>query len=300
MAHRPHTPVPNFALALVTRFLRRRPLADLDLSDVCSIVCGAEPIDPDTVRAFLAETGAHGLAPSVFHAAYGMAEATLMVTSRPGGLAVSAGAEPTRAETGEAAAEDVPVQEATCLGHPIEGVEIEVRCNDGRIARDKESGEIFLKSTYMMEGYLGPDGKPVPLASDAWFASGDIGFCSNGELYVTGRSKDLVIVAGRNLFPVAIEAVIARELDIEQFHVAAFGQPGDFGTEQLCVLIETKNTASPRHLDPRIIACCMQEFDVAPAEIVYARAGAILRTTSGKIRRAAIAASKRNGMLELL
>lgn len=300
VASRPHTPVPNFALALVTRFLRRRPPATLDLSGVCSIVCGAEPIAPDTVRDFFAETHVHGLEPSVFHAAYGMAEATLMVTSRPGGLAVSTDAGQSPTKTDESVGAHVQMSEVTCLGRPIDGVEIMIRCDDGHTARDMETGEIFLKSVCMMQGYLNADGTPIALDDDAWFATGDIGFFSNGELYVTGRCKDMVIVAGRNISPVAIEAVIARELDIEHFRVAAFGQPSELGTEALCVLIETKNVLPPRHLDPQVIACCMRELDIAPAEIFYAHAGAILKTTSGKIRRAAIAAGKRDGSIAIL
>lgn len=288
-SERTHTGVPNFALALVSRHIESRPPKGLDLSHVQSIVCGAEPIVPNTVRRFLNATSLMELQPSAFHAAYGMAEATLMVSSRPGGLAVSVGKSRLRSD-----------QEQVCVGHPIDDVKVEIRRGDGTIARSTEIGEVFIQSRCMMVGYIESNGLIAAHTNDGWFPTGDLGFVVDGELYITGRVKDLIIVAGHNLYPTVIEAALARAIGLEEYHIAVFGHHDALSTETMCVLVETKEKTVAGDLSRRILEFCVKEFDVAPSRILYARPGAILRTTSGKIRRAAIGNAMREGTLPLL
>lgn len=276
---RTHTAAPNFALALVLQRLARRPPEDLDLSGVVSLVCGAEPIDPELARRFVAALSPFGLRPEAFHAAYGMAEATLLVTSRPGGVAAS----PSPAvEGGEA-----PIEVAN-LGRPGAGVSIEVLNRAGEPVLDGAVGEVVVTSPSLMEGYYNNPEATGPVLRDGRFWTGDLGFLRGGELHVVGRLKDIIIASGRNLYPSDIEYAVARALDVAPSRVAAVGLRGAAGTEDVHLVVEARVGDEDEAWRRRAVTACYEVCGVAPQSVRFVSSGAIPRTTSGKIRRSTL------------
>jgi len=283
---RTHTAAPNFALALVLDRLARRPAAGLDLSGVATIVCGAEPIDAALATRFLETLAPWGLQAEAFHAAYGMAEATLLVTSRPRGLTSRRFRLP---PVGEAATEQAgapPAGETTLvnLGRPVEGVEIRIvgKRGDGV---DPEVGEVEIRSPSLMRAYFhNPEATDAAL-QDGWLRTGDLGLVCDGDLYIAGRAKDLIIVAGRNIYPSDVEHAVARATGLLASSVAAFARRSALGTDAVCLLIECPDRADVERLVQLAEASCLEACGAAPALVITAVRGAIPRTTSGKVRR---------------
>ncbi len=304
-ADRPHTAVPNFALALVNRQLSRKPDTFVDLSDVQNIACGAEPIYADTVRDFLLATARLNLSPKTFHSSYGMAEATLVVSSKPGGLRTGTSACHQHAERKTSiekrgAEKNGFGKEIVCLGTPAGDVQCEVRRKNGEKCDDIEIGEIFVQSSAMMIGYIDEHGSLNRRRNNEWLATGDLGYIFQNEIYLTGRKKDVVIVAGRNIYPAEVESLLARALEIDPLRVAAFGRVSDQQQEELCILLEIKASSYPEALRRQIMRICMEQLSLSPDRILFARSGAISRTTSGKIRRHEISRQSVDGKLNLL
>lgn len=264
-----HTAVPNFALALTLQRIERRAPQTLRLDSVKSVACGAEPIDPDLVRRFLVALAPYGLKAGAFHAAYGMAEATLMVSSRPGGLAT------TRLAGGE----------MVNLGRPVPEAEIRIQDERGQLAPPGEIGEVQVRSPSLMDGYHGDPVATHAKLVDGWLNTGDLGCLIGDELYVAGRMDDLIIVAGRNVYPSDVEYAIARALGVSPSRIAAFGARSALGTDAINVVVETKLAESDAGLISSVGAACLAACGVAPGSIRIVRSGGIPRTTSGKIRR---------------
>jgi fatty-acyl-CoA synthase len=275
---RSHTAVPNFALALVLQRLGRRPPERLDLSGVVTLVCGSEPIDPALAQAFLEALAPYGLAAEAFHPAYGMAEATLMITSRGGGLAIR------DLKTDPLAKSHGFVN----LGRPLSGVDIRIVGEDGSTASSDQIGEIHLRSPSLMMGYFRDPQASEKALGSGWLATGDLGFTHGEELFVVGRLKEMIIVAGRNIYPTDIEYAVARATGLLPSRVAAVSGPRFLGTETIHLFLEARAGQDPESLTQAARLACLQVCNLAPAGVSFLEAGAIPRTTSGKIRRGAL------------
>lgn len=266
---RAHTAVPNFALALTLQRIERRAPNSLRLDQVKSIACGAEPIDPVLVRRFLEALAPHGLDPRAFLAAYGMAEATLMVSSRPGGLATAR----------------IAGTEMVNLGRAVPGAAIQIRDAQGRPLAEGEVGEVQVLSPSLMDGYYGDAPATRAKLVGGWLRTGDLGCLVDGELLVAGRTDDLIIVGGRNIYPSDVEYAVARAAGLSPSRIAAFGRPGALGTEAIHVVVESKAIDGRDLLTACVQTACIEACGVAPEGVTIVRSGAIPRTTSGKIRR---------------
>src|SRR5262249_19285642 len=185
---------PNFAFARVTKRASEADLARWDLSCLRVVGCGAEPINAGTMRAFVARFEKSGLKPEVLLPCYGMAEATLAMTfvGLDERIKVDAGPEGT--------AENV-----SC-GKPFPGHEIGIFDDDGRRLGEREVGEIRFRGPSVAGGYFrNPEATRQTFGADGWLRTGDLGYVAGGDLYISGRSKDLIIVHGRNYYPQGIE-----------------------------------------------------------------------------------------------
>jgi fatty-acyl-CoA synthase len=289
------TMAPNFAFALVERKLRGKPPPDIDLSCVRAIVNGGEPIDPGTVEAFVAALEPCGLDPEAIRPAWGMAETTLMATCSTGGLEVDV-IDRDRAARGEAVpapAADGSVR-VVGLGRPVGGAEICVRGSDGRPLEERRVGEVTLRSPSLMTRYV-PD---QPHALEAgWLATGDLGYVADGVLHLLGRTKELVIIAGRNIAPVDVERAVAELPAVRAGGVAAIGCPRD-GTEQLVVVAEV--VRPPEGFVAEVRARCREAVGVVPREVVLVMPRSLPKTSSGKLRRLEVRDRYLAGALELV
>lgn len=258
---------PNFGYELCAKKAR---LDDADLGAWRAALSGAEPVRPATVRRFEERFAAHGFRGTATTPVYGLAEATLAVTfSDPDA--------PLRAR-------DVDGRSIVSVGRPVAGTEVRVR--GGRA-----SGEIEVRGPSLMQGYFRDDRASADALVDGWLRTGDLGALVDGELFVTGRSRDLVIKAGRNIHPEDVEAVVA-ELPCASGGVAAFARDNaTTGSDDLVVRVETRlrDEAARAAAAAAIRGEVLAALDVKIDDVAFVPVGSLPRTTSGKIRRSACA-----------
>jgi 1-acyl-sn-glycerol-3-phosphate acyltransferase len=226
---------------------------------------------------------------------YGLAEATLGVAFPPPGRGVkldrvdreqfmrSGRAVPVEAERGK-------VVTFVACGHPIPGHQIRVVDASGRELPDREEGHIQFSGPSVTSGYYrNPEGTRH-LLHGAWMDTDDFGYVAEGEIYITGRVKDTIIRAGRNIHPYDLEEAIGNLDGIRKGCVAVFGSPeARAGTERVVVLAETRETDDARReaLRSRINDLAVSHIGMPVDDIMLAAPGTVLKTSSGKIRRAA-------------
>lgn len=302
------TAAPNFAYDLAVRKATPADVAALDLSAWTAAFNGAEPIRADTLDRFVATFGPCGFRRETFLPSYGLAEATLIVSGVPRGR------EPTTLTVDAAALEGgraVPVEPGTpgsrtlvASGTPLGGTRVEIVDPAlGEALVEAEVGEIWVSGTSVAVGYWNrPDeseetfGATLPGIKGRFLRTGDLGFLLEGELYVVGRVKDLVILRGRNLYPDDLERSVERAVPaVRPGCVAAFSV--DHGDEEKLVIVAEADPAkgAPPEVVKAMRAAIARDHDAQLAEVVLLPPGAILKTTSGKIQRRACRAAYLEG-----
>ncbi len=280
------TVAPDFAYGLAARGMRLRPRA-LDLSALQVCGDGAEPIRATAVEQFLEAGAAHGLRPEAVTPMYGLAEATLAVTmgevprrivwdhvSREG-LEAGGTARPVPPDAPDA-------RTLAVCGHPVPGVRVEIRGPDGKPLADREVGEIRVHSPALMRGYWSDPEATAEAVRDDWLHTGDLGYRTPDGLVVCGRVKDMIIVAGRNLYPEDYEHVAAKVEGVRPA-CAAFAMPG---TERMAVAVEpAKGVTDHADLAERVMTRLKEQLGHAPDKVLVLEKGTIPRTSSGKVQR---------------
>ena len=293
-----YTSSPNFGFeyCLSTERVPDEMLEGLDLSSVQVFMNAAEPVRPSTYRGFLERFAKYGLRPEANVVAYGLAENTLAVTNS-GQRFVKIDRASLQARTVKPAAADTPLDqqvELVSCGKPLSGIHVRiVEPASGVDVGGGGIGEIWLAGQSKCQGYWN---KPELsdqvfnnfIANDSngahsYLRTGDLGFLSEGELFVCGRLKDLIILRGQNYYPEDLEAAVENSSDkIQLGSVAAFrGRDGD---EKLVVVAGLRNPADPPHPDEISRSLRVHGY-AGPHTIVFVRRQAIKRTTSGKVAR---------------
>lgn len=279
-----HTGAPNFAYAACVRACRGQPEWQGDLHSLVSSSCGAEPIDPRTMAEFVDAFRRHGLAPGALTPAYGMAEAVLAITAMPLGRGVSV-RENVRGLAG-----------AVSCGRALPGMTVRIVDPVTRIARaEGDEGEIWVAGESVGRGYWADADSTAAtfeafdaLGHGPYLRTGDLGVMLDGELYVTGRLKDLVIVRGRNLHPQDVEwAAQAVDANLRRGYGAAFGIAGGDGETVVLVQEIERGVDDAAPLITAIRRAVAEHLDLPLSTVVLVRTGSLPRTSSGKIRRAA-------------
>lgn len=258
---------PAFAFALATRRVTEEDLATWDLSSLTVAGCGAEPIPPEVLRSFIELFAVRcRLSETAVLPAYGLAEATLAVTMKP--LAAKLRSAPWQGG------------EVTSCGVPLPGVGLVVRDPSGRELPEGEEGEVCVTGASVTPGAVGPRGGTV----SGELATGDLGFLRDGELHVTGRIKDLLVLAGRNVHPQQLEWAAGDVPGVRRGGVAAFSVPSPSG-ERAVVVVETADEA-PATIPGAVKERVRDELGVVVHEVTCVPRGSIPKTSSGKLRRA--------------
>lgn len=297
---------PNFAYELCARRIPDEELAGLDLSGWRAAVNGAEPVRTETLELFAARFGPLGFRREALLPCYGLAEASVALTLPPPGrgpvvdrvarrdLESSGRAVP--AELGEEALDFV-----SC-GTVLAGMEVRVVDPAGREVPERRQGRILFRGPSAMQGYFrNPEATARVRDATGWVDTGDLGYLSEGELYVTGRSKDLILKAGRNLHPRDLEAAAAEVPGIRRGCVAAFGVPGvEQGTEDLVVVAESRvgDAAERRRLAAAVASRVAAESGLPPDRVLVVAPRRLPKTPSGKLRRSACRDRYLDGTLE--
>ena len=296
-----HTAAPDFAFRLAVRKTTPEERAGWDLSKLEIVMSAAEPIRPTTVDSFLEAFAPSGLDPKAFCPAYGLAEHTVGVTVAGRGRVRLHRHELEQEGQVVPAPEDAPVDETLTLvgcGPPSAGVVVRIVDSEGQPLPAGRVGEIWVDSDSKAIGYWGLDELSestfrAPLEGRSFLRTGDLGFLHEGELYVTGRVKDLIIVRGRNIYPQDLEesAAEAHEL-IRPGRAVAFAAPDAITAEErVVVLVEGKSEKLSAEELSNIARSVRRrlkgDHQVSCDEILVLPPGLILKTTSGKLRRRA-------------
>lgn len=238
------TCLPNFAYNVLAEKIHDDELNDISLKSMRLIINGAEPIRHDSHQKFVEKFQKHGLNPLALSCLYGMAEVTLcLVTSVPGLPLPELVVDRNELSRGimKFADKDSITRVCVSSGKLINGCNIKIVDENKEELPDGIIGEILAKSVSMFDGYRNYPEKTTEVFNDGWYISGDYGFRYKDEFYIIGRKKDLIIVAGKNIYPEDIEDALNHVKGIIPGRVIAFGEEDErMGTEQIAVIAETK------------------------------------------------------------
>jgi acyl-CoA synthetase (AMP-forming)/AMP-acid ligase II len=277
---------PSFAYGLCVKRIADADLEGVDLSAWRLAFNGAEPISAAVVRRFCERFGRYGFSPEALRPVYGLSEATLAVTFPPprNGLRTLKADAAVLANKGALAPGD---RELVSVGAPIPGVEIELRSPDGEAVGEDTVGRIYVRGPSVMKGYFDDDAATARALSGGWLDTGDLGVLREGELYMVGRVKDLVIVRGGNHPPQEFEECLEGLPGLRPgCHVALGFQPNGGEGEELLVLAEvTEPVADRGRLEEGVRAAILARTGVRAHSVRLLAPGTLPRTSSGKLRR---------------
>ncbi len=286
---------PNFGYELCLRKIPDAALEGLDLSSWRMAFNGAEPVSVETITHFAQRFGRYGLRPEAIAPVYGLAENSVGLAFPPPGRGplidcikrdrfVRTGhAEPDGGERAE-------VLRFVACGRPLPDHEVRIVDAAGRELGDRMEGRLEFKGPSATGGYFRNPEQTRLLFHGEWLDSGDFAYMAEGDIYLTGRAKDVIIRAGRNIYPYELEEAVGDIPGIRKGCVAVFGSPDPVaGTERLVVMAETRETSGAQleMLRERINALTLDILGTPPDSIVLAPIHSVLKTSSGKIRRAA-------------
>lgn len=292
---------PNFAYALAARSVSDRLLMSWDLSCLRVAGCGAEPIQPKVLRDFGLKFAPAGFRETAFMPAFGMAEATLAVTFAPLNRVPKADRVSLSAlKQGKAEPNDsTESTEIASCGVPLRLFDVQIRNDQGQVLPDRHVGELFVRGPSIASGYFKNPEATAATFQDGWLRTGDLGYLVDGELYVSGRKKDLIIIHGRNYFPQDIETALTSVDGVRDAQAAAFSVFRD-GEERLVVVTET-GRARDQHeaLRSAVTKRIYDHLGLVVSDVVFIRRGTLPKTSSGKVRRSETRTRYENGTLEL-
>ncbi|MBN1656094.1 MAG: fatty acyl-AMP ligase [Deltaproteobacteria bacterium] len=293
----------NFGLELAVKHTAR--IQQLDLSCLRVIVIGAEPINPDNARHFIETFSIAGLRSEALTPAYGMAEATLGITTgspeqnlRTIRLDRQIYEEENRmVEVSESDPKNT--LEVVSCGRTIPDHAVGIMDEQGTLLPEGQVGEVVFKGASTTAGYFGKTDATRRLFHEGWLKSGDLGSLLGGELYISGRLKDLIIIAGRNYHPHAIEWIVENVPGIRSASVAAFSIPG-YGTERLVIVAECESCKNPQALKKKVKECVQHDMGLSPFDVVLIKPWSLPKTSSGKLKRRETRIAYESGTLDCL
>ncbi len=280
------TYAPNFAYALVAKRLKERDVAGLDLSCVRIAGCGAEPIQARTLREFAAKLEPAKFDPKAYLPSYGMAEATLAVTfvkHSTGVHSESVDAKSLQAGHAKPSEAGPGAHELVSCGYAFPEHEVAIVDGDGKRLGDRQVGHIITRGPSITPGYYLEPELTAHAFRDGWLHTGDLGYVADGQLYVCGRVKDIIIIRGRNFYPQDIEWVVSELPGVRRGNVVAFGVDVE-GEEQLVVCAEAFQSDAAGLVDAiqqRVAA----HIGLTVSKVEIVAQGALPRTSSGKPQR---------------
>lgn len=288
------TAAPNFAYALFAKRLRNQAEpGQFDLSTLRFALSGAEPVDPSDVDDLIDAGKPFGLRASAVLPAYGMAETTLAVSFSEcnAGLVV----DEVDADLMAALRRAVPASRGNTrrlasLGPLLEGLEIRIVDEDGNVLPTRGVGVIELRGEPVTPGYITMGGFIPAQDEQGWYDTGDLGYLmDNGHIVVCGRVKDVIIMAGRNIYPTDIERAAGRVAGVRPGCAVAVRLDAGHSRETFAVAVESnafEDPAEVRRIEHQVAHEVVSEVDLRPRNVVVLGPGTIPKTPSGKLRRA--------------
>jgi len=283
---------PNFAYAITAKRVRDRDMGGLDLSHVRVAGCGAEPIQAGTLQAFADRFASAGFSHSAFVPSYGMAEHTLAIAFSTGvptdrvdrdELWSSGQARPVEDEGAAEETLEIVHCGKAFPGHEIRIVDVESR----EELPDRRVGEIELRGPSVMNGYYEmPEVSAETIGEDGFMRTGDLGYLADGNIFICGRAKDVIIVNGKNYYPQDLEWSACEVDGIRAGNAVSFPSfKAGLGREAVVLVAETKDADRREELSGAVRTRVAQDTGLTVDDVVIVAAGTIPKTSSGKLQR---------------
>ncbi|BBX72305.1 fatty acyl-AMP ligase [Mycobacterium shinjukuense] len=287
------TAAPNFAYSLFAKRLRKQAKpGQFDLSTLRFALSGAEPVEPADVEDLCDAGAPFGLRPQAILPAYGMAEITLAVAFSECGAGLVV--DEVDADLMAALRRAVPATKGNTrrlasLGPLLQGIEARIVGDDGTILPPRGVGVIELRGESVSPGYITMGGFIPAQDEHGWYDTGDLGYrMENGHIVVCGRVKDVIIMAGRNIYPTDIERAACRVEGVRPGCAVAVRLDAGHSRETFAVAVESnafEDPAEVRRIEHQVAHEVLAEVDVRPRNVVVLGPGTIPKTPSGKLRR---------------
>jgi len=293
---------PNFAYELCLRRVKPSQIAALDLSSWRVAGCGAEPIRCDTLESFADRFACTGFRASSFVPSYGLAEHSLAVALATGGVNVDT-VDSARLVRDSLA---VPASNGAANGHavrlvgcgrPFPGHEVHIEDETGQLLPDRHVGRIVARGPSVMAGYFEDPAATAEALHRGGLETGDLGYIAEGQLFVCGRTKDLIIRNGRKYHPPDLESSIADVDGIRSSNVVVFGISHVNEADQVVAVLEGRASQTSRDIVDQVRRRVRETVGLELDHVLLTPPGTIPRTTSGKVRRSETRARFQAGTL---
>ena len=278
---------PNFAYELCVRRVKPSQIEGFDLASWRLAGCGAEPIRADTLRAFASHFAAAGFDRSSFVPSYGLAEHALAVCFAQRLVIDTVDAD--RLVRQSIAVPSVNgsrrVVRLVACGRPFPHHELRIVDEDGRSLPDRHVGAIVCRGPSVMQGYFENPSATAEALRGGWLATGDLGYLADGQLFVCGRTKDLIIRQGRKYHPPDLEAAIAELPGLRTSGIVVFAIDHLDEADEVVAVLEARASAASHDIEDQVRRRVRETAGLELDRVVVTPPGSIPRTTSGKVRR---------------
>ena len=288
---------PPFGYELCARRIRVQEADKFRLSCWRVAGIGAEIIRPEPLRQFAQTLAASGFDSQAFMPCYGMAECSLAVSFMPLGCGLIVD-EVKANDFTDQSREFLPIDKNSVVerqqtnrfvvcGTPLPGYEVEIRDDDGNTLPERHCGTLFVRGGSVMKGYFGKEDETKEvLSADGWLNTGDMAYLLNGNLVVTGRQKDLIIINGRNIWPQDLEFIAEQQPEVRTGDASAFSIPGRNGAEKAVLVVQCRKLDKNVYSDlaHRLHGLIKRELGIECLLELVPR-NTLPRTTSGKLSR---------------
>ncbi len=287
---------PNFAFELCVNKIEDSSIEGLDLSSLRMVANGAEPVSAETIRRFTERFEPYGFRPEAMTPVYGLAEnavglAFSAVDEVPVIDKVSREALPQFEMAVPARADEAHPMSFVSSGVPLPGNQVRIVDALGREVAERQQGRLEFKGPSSTSGYYRNPQKTETLFHDGWLDSSDLAYIAEGNIFITGRVKDIIIKGGRNIYPEEIEEAVGDLADIRKGCVAAFASADPTtGSERLIVVAETRSTdpSFQAKLEQNVAQTVTDVLGMPADEVIISPPHTVPKTSSGKIRRSTI------------
>lgn len=283
-----YTSAPNFAFALAKRRTKPEKMEGWDLSHIKLLGCGAEPNHPATLQAFLDHFAPVDLKSNAIMPVYGMAEATVAISGPHLSESMKVDyvdADIYQAERRAEASQDGANRlEFVSCGRTFPDHRLSIIDEERNELPDRHVGQIVFEGPSVAAGYYQEPEKTKATFTDQGLLTGDLGYIADGEIYITGRMKDIIILNGRNYDPQSIEWIVQEIDGVRKGNVVAFSVPSEH-SEVLVVVAEVKDDIVPEELIKTIQRIVKEELFLLPEQVLLIGKGQLPKTTSGKVQR---------------